>query len=131
MLDLNREAVDVSAETLRREGVDALALGCDVADPQAVMAAIEAVMEHFGGIDVLINNAGISARAAFADTHLSVFHKVMAINFFGRPLRRQGRIGRSPPSQGPDHHHFLPGGLYAPLRPHGLCRQQACPARAV
>jgi NAD(P)-dependent dehydrogenase (short-subunit alcohol dehydrogenase family) len=72
-----------AAEGLRAEGIDTLALACDVADPRAVVLAVEQVLERFGGIDVLINNAGISARAAFADTRLAVFHKVMAVNFFG------------------------------------------------
>ena len=93
MLDLNREAVDTSAEILRAEGIDALALGCDVADPGAVVAAVEAVMDHFEGIDVLINNAGISARAAFTDTHLGVFHKVMAVNFYGPLYGTKAALG--------------------------------------
>lgn len=93
MLDLNSEAAETSAEILRAEGIEALALCCDVADPGAVVAAVEAVMEHFGGIDVLINNAGISARAAFADTHLAVFHKVMAVNFFGPLYGTKASLG--------------------------------------
>ena len=93
MLDLNDDAVAVAAETLRQEGIETLALGCDVADPGAVVAAVEAVMEHFGGIDVLINNAGISARAAFTDTHLGVFHKVMAVNFFGPLYGTKAALG--------------------------------------
>jgi NAD(P)-dependent dehydrogenase (short-subunit alcohol dehydrogenase family) len=83
MLDLKQRQVAGAAEGLRAEGIDTLALACDVADPRAVVLAVEQVLERYGGIDVLINNAGISARAAFADTRLAVFHKVMAVNFFG------------------------------------------------
>jgi NAD(P)-dependent dehydrogenase (short-subunit alcohol dehydrogenase family) len=83
MLDLKPEEVVRAAEDLRAEGIDALPLVCDVSNPESVAAAMEAVMNHFGGIDVLINNAGITARAAFAQTQLKVFHKVMAVNFFG------------------------------------------------
>ena len=41
------------------------------------------VMDRFGGIDVLINNAGITHRSAFADTRPGVFQQVMNVNFFG------------------------------------------------
>ena len=93
MLDLKEEAVTTAAEALRADGIDALGLGCDVSDPEAVVGAIEAVAGHFGEIDVLINNAGISARAAFADTRLAVFHKVMGINFFGPLYGTKAAIG--------------------------------------
>jgi NAD(P)-dependent dehydrogenase (short-subunit alcohol dehydrogenase family) len=83
MLDLRQADVAEAGENLRAQGFDTLALGCDVSDPQAVESAIAQVLKHFGGIDVLINNAGISARAGFAETQLSVFHRVMAVNFFG------------------------------------------------
>jgi len=63
--------------------VETLALGCDVADEGQCARAMAAVIAHFGGIDVLINNAGISHRSAFADTRMSVFRRVMAVNFFG------------------------------------------------
>lgn len=93
MLDLRQEAAAEAAEALRAEGIDTLALGCDVADPHAVVVAIEQIMDHFGGIDVLINNAGISARAGFDETHLAVFHKVMAINFFGALYGTKAALG--------------------------------------
>ncbi len=83
MLDLKPEEVVRAAEDLRAEGIDALPLVCDVSEPESVVTAMEAVMNHFGGIDVLINNAGITARAAFAQTQLKVFHKVMGVNFLG------------------------------------------------
>jgi NAD(P)-dependent dehydrogenase (short-subunit alcohol dehydrogenase family) len=68
---------------LGQAGRDALALGCDVSDQAACQRSIAAVMQQFGGIDVLINNAGITHRSAFADTDAAVFQRVMAVNFFG------------------------------------------------
>jgi short-subunit dehydrogenase len=44
---------------------------------------IEASIKHHGDIDVLINNAGISMRALFAEADLSVIHQLMQINFWG------------------------------------------------
>ncbi len=44
---------------------------------------IDSTVTQFGGIDILINNAGISMRALLKDADLDVFRKVMDINFFG------------------------------------------------
>lgn len=44
---------------------------------------IDATAAHFGGIDMLINNAGISMRALFADTEIGTLKSVMDINFWG------------------------------------------------
>ncbi|HAZ24325.1 MAG TPA: short-chain dehydrogenase, partial [Algoriphagus sp.] len=43
----------------------------------------EETIKHFGGIDILINNAGISMRALFEDLDMDVFRKVMDTNFYG------------------------------------------------
>ncbi len=55
----------------------------DVRDEGACAAFIQSVIDQWGGIDVLINNAGISMRALFADSQLSVLREVMDINFWG------------------------------------------------
>jgi short-subunit dehydrogenase len=44
---------------------------------------IDSTIKNFGTIDILINNAGISMHGELKDTDLSVFEKVMAINYFG------------------------------------------------
>ena len=47
------------AESLRSQGTDVLSHGCDVRSAESVKQLFDAVMEHFGRVDVLINNAGI------------------------------------------------------------------------
>lgn len=44
---------------------------------------IESTIQTFGGIDILINNAGISMRALFKEADVEVIRKVMEVNFFG------------------------------------------------
>jgi len=44
---------------------------------------IDSTIKQFGGIDILINNAGISMRSELKDAELDVFKKVMDINYFG------------------------------------------------
>ena len=93
MLDVKAAAVEAAAAQLALEGVETLALGCDVADARSVVSAMDRVMDRFGGVDVLINNAGISARAAFEQTQLAVFHRVMGINFFGPLYATKAALG--------------------------------------
>ncbi|MBI2752917.1 MAG: SDR family oxidoreductase [Betaproteobacteria bacterium] len=56
---------------------------CDVTRLDDCEAAITQVSARFGGVDVLINNAGIAHRSAFADTQVDVLRRVMDVNFFG------------------------------------------------
>lgn len=55
----------------------------DVSKESDCQKFIDAVVKEFGTIDILINNAGISMRAMFADTELDTIRKVMDINFWG------------------------------------------------
>lgn len=56
---------------------------CDVTQLPSCEAAMALATARFGGIDVLINNAGIAHRSAFADTQVDVLRRVMDVNFFG------------------------------------------------
>ncbi len=60
-----------------------LTFAADVAQEADCEAFMAAVLSRFGGIDVLINNAGISMRALFEDTDLKVLKELMDINFWG------------------------------------------------
>ncbi|WP_299576463.1 SDR family oxidoreductase [uncultured Sunxiuqinia sp.] len=55
----------------------------DVSLEQDCKNLIEQTIAHFGRIDVLINNAGISMRALFSDLDLDVIRKLMDVNFWG------------------------------------------------
>jgi short-subunit dehydrogenase len=59
------------------------AVACDVSKEQDCKRFIESTIKTFGGIDILINNAGISMRALVKDVDTEVMRKVMDINFFG------------------------------------------------
>lgn len=55
----------------------------DVTDEKDCMALVNAAVESFGGIDVMICNAGISMRALFDDVDIDVLRKLMDVNFWG------------------------------------------------
>ena len=56
---------------------------CDVTKAEDCERLIQTAVETFGGVDVLICNAGISMRALFDDLDLSVLHRLMDVNFWG------------------------------------------------
>ncbi len=60
-----------------------LTIQADVSQEQDCQNLINQAISHFGRIDVLINNAGISMRALFAELDLSVIKKLMDVNFWG------------------------------------------------
>src|SRR2546423_5337585 len=55
----------------------------DVSNENDCRHFIESTIKVFGGIDILINNAGISMRALLKDASIEVIKRVMEINFFG------------------------------------------------
>jgi 3-oxoacyl-[acyl-carrier protein] reductase len=59
ILDIDAEGAMRAAAELTAEGHKALAIPCDVTDETAVAAAVARTVETFGGVDILINNAGL------------------------------------------------------------------------
>ena len=62
---------------------DVLCLKTDVSIEADCRNLVEKGVERFGGIDILINNAGLSMRAMFKDLDLSVIKNLMDVNFWG------------------------------------------------
>jgi NAD(P)-dependent dehydrogenase (short-subunit alcohol dehydrogenase family) len=83
LLDLPGDALRALAEALAAEGCEALALPCDVTSETASASAVAEAVGRLGGLDVLVNNAGITHLGRFADTDVAVLRRVMDVNFFG------------------------------------------------
>lgn len=84
VFDLDQNALDGLAQhVLDHHNAEMLGVRCDVSNRDAVMHAMALVIERFGGIDVLVNNAGITHRSRVVDTQPGVFERVMAVNFYG------------------------------------------------
>jgi acetoacetyl-CoA reductase len=62
----NEEAAEQVAAEIARSGGTAFAFGCDVGDPAAIETAVANVVERFGKIDALVNNAGITRDRSLA-----------------------------------------------------------------
>jgi 3-oxoacyl-[acyl-carrier protein] reductase len=102
---INYSSDAAPAEALARKiedkGARALTAKADVSDPQAVHGMFDAVEAAFGGVDVLVNNAGIMPLSTIADTDDATFERLVDVNLKGtfntlreaaRRLRDGGRI---------------------------------------
>jgi len=73
----------VVADDIASKGGQAAYIATDVTREEDCKALIAKAVDVFGGVDVLICNAGISMRALFDDVELSVLHRLMDVNFWG------------------------------------------------
>lgn len=74
------EQAQATAKAAQALGVKALAIQADSADPKAVVAAVERTVEELGGIDILVNSAGIGVFAPIDDYRLEDFDRTVAVN---------------------------------------------------
>lgn len=63
--------------------IGAVAFGCDVSDPASVTAAVNQAAEAMGGLDGLVNAAGILSETGIADTSPAVFARTVSVNLTG------------------------------------------------
>src|SRR6056297_1307985 len=83
MASSNREKLLQVAGDVSVNGYDILALQTDVSVEDDCRRLVDETVRKYGGIDILINNAGISMRARFSDMDLDVIRRVMDVNFWG------------------------------------------------
>jgi NAD(P)-dependent dehydrogenase (short-subunit alcohol dehydrogenase family) len=83
-----------AAAALQAAGVKVLALACDVKDPASIQKVADETLEHFGRIDILINNAGTSWGAPVETMTLEQWNKVIETNLTGTFLFSQA-VGRT------------------------------------
>jgi short-subunit dehydrogenase len=86
------------AEEVRKAGGTVETVVADVTKSEDRQAMVDAATRHFGGLDVLVNNAGIGATGHFMDSEPEILRKIFETNFFGLtettrvflPLLKQG-----------------------------------------
>ena len=79
----NEERAIEAVEAITAAGGTALAIGGDVADENAMASLFERTEEELGGVDVVVNSAGIMPLAPVADMDLDVFDQVQRTNLRG------------------------------------------------
>lgn len=95
--------VEAAAEEIRKAGVKSLALSCDVGDTASIEAVLEGAKREWGGVDILVNSAGITKRTPTLDVAPSEWNSILDTNLngtlrtcqiFGRHMveKKYGRI---------------------------------------
>ena len=83
LTDINQEGVAANAKEIEAMGGKAYAVAGNICDKASVDALIADVLEKFGRIDVLINNAGISQKVTVADMTMADIQRIFSVNMFG------------------------------------------------
>jgi len=81
--DLNKQAADAAAAEIRNAGGKAIGVAMDVANEDAVNAGVAAVIAAFGGVDILVSNAGIQIVHPLEQFPYAEWKKMLAIHLDG------------------------------------------------
>ena len=92
--------LEALAEAIRATGAEILIMAVDVAEERSVRRFVEATVERFGRLDVLVNNAGYGVRGRVEEVPAEGYERLMRVNYLGTVygcraavsiMRRQGR----------------------------------------
>lgn len=83
LVDLRLDAAEAVAQEIKDAGGAAVALAADVSVEADVVAAVARTVETFGGVDVLVNNAGMALQGSIVDTSVDDWDRVQAVNLRG------------------------------------------------
>jgi rhamnose utilization protein RhaD (predicted bifunctional aldolase and dehydrogenase)/NAD(P)-dependent dehydrogenase (short-subunit alcohol dehydrogenase family) len=89
LLDIDAAAVQTAANKL---GSAALGIECDVTDPAAVRRAFDRVAGHFGGVDILVSNAGAASQGRIGEVEEAVLRQSFELNFFAHQTVAQNAV---------------------------------------
>ena len=89
LLDIDVEAAEAAAKTL---GGAALGLACDVTDPASVRAAFDRVAAQFGGVDIVVSNAGAAWQGRIGEVEDQVLRRSFELNFFAHQYVAQNAV---------------------------------------
>ncbi|GGL44763.1 3-oxoacyl-ACP reductase [Halarchaeum grantii] len=83
IVDIDAENAEQTADELSDDGVQTTAIAADVTDEDEVEAVADTVVEEFGRIDVLLNNAGIVSNTPAEEMGLEEFQRTIDVNLTG------------------------------------------------
>jgi rhamnose utilization protein RhaD (predicted bifunctional aldolase and dehydrogenase)/NAD(P)-dependent dehydrogenase (short-subunit alcohol dehydrogenase family) len=89
LLDMNFAAASEQAKVI---GPTALPLVCDVTNAAAVRAAFDAIAAAFGGVDIVVSNAGAAWQGRIGEVDEDTMHKSFELNFYGHQRVAQAAV---------------------------------------
>ena len=76
------DKLDELAATLGKRGTEVIAVAADITREDDRRKAVDTAVNRFGGLDVLVNNAGVGSWGHFADCTEAILRQIMEVNFF-------------------------------------------------
>jgi rhamnose utilization protein RhaD (predicted bifunctional aldolase and dehydrogenase)/NAD(P)-dependent dehydrogenase (short-subunit alcohol dehydrogenase family) len=89
LLDVNLAAARDVAQSI---AATALAVPCDVTDAASVRAAFDGVVEYFGGVDLVVSNAGAAWQGRIGEVDEAILRKSFELNFYGHQRVAQAAV---------------------------------------
>jgi len=83
MADVEKASLEREAGRLAKAGGDVLPVVCDVRDPEAVQALARRTVDHFGGVHVVFNNAGVGPAGPMLETTPADWRWIVDVNVLG------------------------------------------------
>lgn len=83
LCDISEAALDGTAQMAERLGVEVLTCHVDVSDADSMSSFADATFEHFGQVDLLVNNAGVGLVGGFLDTNVKDWQWLINVNLRG------------------------------------------------
>ncbi len=81
--DINQAGVDANVAEMHGMGYEAMGYVANLTDKESVDKMVAAIVDTYGRIDVLVNNAGISQKVTVADMTLDDMKRIFSVNMFG------------------------------------------------
>ena len=81
--DMNEAGVEATVKEIQEEGGNAMGVVVNITSEESVKAMVDKVMDNYGRIDVLVNNAGISQKVTVEDMTLADMRRIFEVNMFG------------------------------------------------
>ena len=81
--DINQAAAEETADSIKKEGGDAMAIKTDVTQKSDTQAMADAALKGYGKIDILVNNAGTDIKGAITELAENTWDTLMSINLKG------------------------------------------------
>lgn len=93
----SQEAIDFAEYLKEKYKIEVLVIKCDISEEEEVESMFNKIVDTFGGIDILVNNASVSRDSLLLDKNIKEFKRILDVNLIGTYLcsKYAGRIMKS------------------------------------
>lgn len=81
-----QEALELEKQVKEKYNVDTMTIKCDISNEEEVEKMVNDIVDTFGGIDILVNNASVSRDSLLLDKNIKEFRRIIDVNLIGTYL---------------------------------------------